>query len=480
VNSGTFRLGDQSNLLIHDNQTRKFASMKSGTRHLHKLFSWGTVDGKKDTRITLGTQLVDKQEKISVIGTLAKCRISVVIPSHNRSDLLDQALFTVLAEPYTQLEIIVFDNASQTPIEFVSKYRNNQQVKFYRSDTFLSVTESWNSAISHATGDYLIFLGDDDGLLPGFYSKINQIIEDFEAPDLIMSSLYQFFHPGVLPSNPDGLLTFMELAPGMGSNSTLHLVSPSVARNYVSGSLNTKRHFLFQLPGYVIKRDFLISWRLNNKVFEPPFPDYFLANFLLWQATKIVASPDPISFQGISKKSFGYTLVNGISGNGFKKLNENVSSTQSQLDVSLLPGSLYWNSYIITMERLAKSIGVPFEAKYIQRYRRLRVVEELVSIQNSIREKGLFNLLFQFKIRSAFFSQLNVGEYLFALMVFFLLPIKIFPRLRLSKLVSLFELKWSPTAYVTEQTHVISPFLSDNIDLYRFMQKLRQKSRILH
>ena len=185
--------------------------MKSGTRHLHKLFSWGTVDGKKDTRITLGTQLVDKQEKISVIGTLAKCRISVVIPSHNRSDLLDQALFTVLAEPYTQLEIIVFDNASQTPIEFVSKYRNNQQVKFYRSDTFLSVTESWNSAISHATGDYLIFLGDDDGLLPGFYSKINQIIEDFEAPDLIMSSLYQFFHPGVLPSNPDGLLTFMEL-----------------------------------------------------------------------------------------------------------------------------------------------------------------------------------------------------------------------------------------------------------------------------
>jgi len=471
--SDTFRLGRQSNLLIHDNQTRQFASMKPGTRLLHQIFSWGTMESKTRIQMALGTNLVSRNQKVLSSKPPLKCKISVVIPSHNRNDLLDQALFTVLFEPYDHLEIVVFDNASQIPIKLKSYYKDHKQIKFFRSDIFLSVTESWNSAISQATGDYVIFLGDDDGLLPGFFSKINQILDEFEWPDLIMSSLYQFFHPGVLPSNPEGHLTFMELAPGMGPHSEPHLVSQDIARHYVSSSLNTERHFLFQLPGYVIKRDFLFFERQRERVFEPPFPDYFLANYLLWQASKIVASPDPICFQGISKKSFGYTLVNNISGNGFKTLNENLADMPSELRNSILPGSHYWNSYLMTMKRVAESIGVTFKARYIQRYRRLRIVQEMLEIQHTFKTRSCSQILFAIKIRASFFSKLNAGESFFAIKVFFLLMLKNFRKFGLYKFVTLFQIKWSPTAYVQEQIPIEHPILNDNIDLYRYIKRLK-------
>jgi glycosyltransferase involved in cell wall biosynthesis len=469
--SDTFRLGLQSNLLIHDNQTRKFASMKAGTRNLHQIFSWGTLGGEGSNRITLGTDFFGRLEKILPSNPALKYKISVVIPSHNRNSLVDQALFTALTEPYEHLEVVVFDNASQNPIQLTSIYRNNQQVKFYRSETFLSVTESWNFAISQATGDYLIFLGDDDGLLPGFYSKINQIIHDFDQPDIIMSSLYQFFHPGVSPSNPDGLLSFMEVAPEMGSYSQLRLLSQVIARKYVSGSLNTERHFLFQLPAYVVKRDFLFSAQRGSRVFEPPFPDYYLANLLLWKASKIVSSPEPISFQGVSKESFGYTLLNGISYNGFKILNESGGYDQSKLRKDLLPGSHYWNSYALTMERVAESIGVPFESRFVRRYRRIRIVQELLDIQESLKLRGFIKLLFEFRVRSGFFSKLTISERFFAFKVFFLLPFRFFRMLGLDKLVSLFLLKWSPTTYLLEKFSMKTPSINSGIELYRYIQK---------
>jgi hypothetical protein len=45
--SGTFRLGDQGNLLLSDNQSRKFASMSPGARTTHVRFTWGDYLGKE-------------------------------------------------------------------------------------------------------------------------------------------------------------------------------------------------------------------------------------------------------------------------------------------------------------------------------------------------------------------------------------------------------------------------------------------------
>jgi hypothetical protein len=45
--SGTFRLGNQENLLLSDNQSRKFASMSPGARTTHVRFTWGDYLAKE-------------------------------------------------------------------------------------------------------------------------------------------------------------------------------------------------------------------------------------------------------------------------------------------------------------------------------------------------------------------------------------------------------------------------------------------------
>ena len=45
----------------------------------------------------------------------------------------------------------------------------------------LPVTDSWNSAIDLATGDYVVFLGDDDGLAPRYFSRIEAVIREFHS-----------------------------------------------------------------------------------------------------------------------------------------------------------------------------------------------------------------------------------------------------------------------------------------------------------
>ena len=44
--SGTFRQGDQSNLLIEDNRTRAFSNMKSKDKFLHSYLTWGNLCGQ--------------------------------------------------------------------------------------------------------------------------------------------------------------------------------------------------------------------------------------------------------------------------------------------------------------------------------------------------------------------------------------------------------------------------------------------------
>jgi glycosyltransferase involved in cell wall biosynthesis len=469
-NSETFRLGSQSNLLIRDNQTRNFENMTHGTKKVHQALTWGSelVSDKPD--ITLGQSLRHIENTSTPVNSGKKYRISVVIPSHNRNELVDQALFSIISQSYPFIEVIVFDNASKLPLSESSRYSKNKAIKFHRSDVFLSVTESWNRAISYATGEYLIFLGDDDGLLPGFFKTINNLIVNFDCPDFIVSSLYQFFHPEVLPSHPQGLLSFMEIAPCMGQNATPYLVSPDNAKNFVLSSLNLQRLFLFQMPGYVVRREFLLEHRSQERIFEPPFPDYFLTNFIFWKAKKIVANPNPISFQGVSKKSFGYTLVNGITQNGFKTLNESVSNDKSRVSELLLPGSQYWNSYLLTMEKLASCLEISFKLDSIKRYRKIRIVQEIVEIQSTISRRKLGQLYFEFKIRANFFNNLTRKEHLFTALAFGVLGLKKIKKFKISNISELFLLKWSPNYYVLEQFPIKSSELLDNKDLFVFLR----------
>ena len=133
-------------------------------------------------------------------------KFSVLLPTRNRLDLLSYAIETVRRQDYSDWEIIVSDNFSEEDIASYVRSLNDPRIKYFRTDAFIPVTDNWNNALEQSAGDYIIMLGDDDGLMKGYFSTLGHVIEKYDAPDLIYTSAYLYAYPGVMPDFPDGFL----------------------------------------------------------------------------------------------------------------------------------------------------------------------------------------------------------------------------------------------------------------------------------
>ena len=110
--------------------------------------------------------------------------VSIIIPSYNRVELVERAIQSVLNQSYSNVEIIVIDDASDVDIK--PRLEGYDKVKFYRNEENRGACYSRNRGIKEARGEYINFLDDDDVLLP---TKLEQQIERFSQskdPDLGM------------------------------------------------------------------------------------------------------------------------------------------------------------------------------------------------------------------------------------------------------------------------------------------------------
>jgi glycosyltransferase involved in cell wall biosynthesis len=301
---------------------------------------------------------------------------SVVIPTHNRLELLKDAMDSVLRQKYDNWELVVFDNCSTEDIRGYVESLKNPQIRYARSDAFLPVTDSWNSAIDLAKGDYVIFLGDDDGLAPGYFTDAEKIIRDFNTPDVLYSTIFQFMHPGVAPWDRAGYVAELKNAFFFVGKDKPFLLQKDDIQKAVAGSLSFRRNFTFNIQAFTFSRAFLNTLRKDGPVFHPPFPDYYLANVALVKARSIVAVPKPISITGVSRASFGFTLFNGQEQRGADMLNTNLAKDPCypQVERFLLPGPMYNTSYIMTMQHIVDYIKTPSLSRVdFGRYRRLQM-----------------------------------------------------------------------------------------------------------
>ncbi len=93
-------------------------------------------------------------------------KISILIPTYNRSVMLKDCIESVLKQDYPDLEVVVSDNASvdDTP-EMMKQYAGDKRVRYYRNEKNLGVIPNWKKLLyDYATGEYGKLLCDDDYL----------------------------------------------------------------------------------------------------------------------------------------------------------------------------------------------------------------------------------------------------------------------------------------------------------------------------
>lgn len=94
--------------------------------------------------------------------------VTVYMPTHNRVELLQRAVESVLTQTYKNIELIVVDDKStdSTPeyLEAISK--KDPRVRFFRNEENSGACVSRNKAIFAAKGEFITGLDDDDYFLP--------------------------------------------------------------------------------------------------------------------------------------------------------------------------------------------------------------------------------------------------------------------------------------------------------------------------
>lgn len=90
--------------------------------------------------------------------------LSVIIPCYNHGEYLQEALDSVYAQDYSNVEIIVVDDGSTDNTREVAEA--NSKVK-YIYQTNQGPSSARNNGVKNSAGDLLVFLDSDDWLLPG-------------------------------------------------------------------------------------------------------------------------------------------------------------------------------------------------------------------------------------------------------------------------------------------------------------------------
>ena len=107
--------------------------------------------------------------------------VSVVVPNYNHANYLSQCLKAILDQSVKPQEIIIIDDAStDNSVEVISKFaKQDSSVKLILNEKNLGTELTCVKGLEFATGDYIIFAGADDYLLPGFFEQSLRLLAKY-------------------------------------------------------------------------------------------------------------------------------------------------------------------------------------------------------------------------------------------------------------------------------------------------------------
>ncbi|HEY3731877.1 MAG TPA: glycosyltransferase [Steroidobacteraceae bacterium] len=119
------------------------------------------------------------------VGARPPPQFSVVIPTCNRETTVDRALRSVAAQSFDDYEVIVVDDASTDGTPELLQAVRSERCHLIRNEIRLGVSAARNRGVQAATGQWIVFLDDDDHLIPGALAALDNRMTEFPQVDFL-------------------------------------------------------------------------------------------------------------------------------------------------------------------------------------------------------------------------------------------------------------------------------------------------------
>jgi hypothetical protein len=309
-------------------------------------------------------------------------KVSFLIPSKNRLDLLKHTVASIFDQDGMEFEIIITDNYSAEDYKVYVDSLKDNRIVFFRQAEPVSVTHNWQKALSLATGDYILMLGDDDALAPDFYSIVRQHLTP-DGPDIVYLASYNYCYPNVLPDAPDGFLASVLNSEFFAGKQSAFSIAPSYAQDLALSVLDFHHRFGLNAQHFLVKASLCQQFAAIGGLYQSPYPDTFSAVATFIHAPSILVLPKESVIIGISPKSFGAYYFSGRHDEGYRFLdNEQVEpAVRASLESVILPGDKNNTNWLIAAECVRQAF--PDKLTQPVNFSRYRALQMLVVLRDT-------------------------------------------------------------------------------------------------
>ena len=227
---------------------------------------------------------------------------TVIIPQKDRVEYLEYTLRTCMIQDYPNLEFIVADDCSEDgSAELVKRLaKEDPRIKLIEHTHHVGMRDNFEEALAMVGPGYVMALGGDDGLLPGCFWKMYEIIKE-TGSQLITWPLH-VFHYADGDKKRRLLIRKREF-------SGIKMIK---SEDYLNNIARTFNYMTFDCPMFYVKG--VASTELVEKVkqrtpdhcfYYCPTPDGFSGVVLAGELEEYVYYGTPLTINGASPKSQG-------------------------------------------------------------------------------------------------------------------------------------------------------------------------------